>query len=35
MILSECEDCGVKSVGGDNFQRRHEFVKNGASHKNG
>ena len=24
MILRECEDCGFKSVGGNNF---HEFLK--------
>ena len=35
MILSECEDCGVNTVGGEYFQSRHELDKNGTSHQNG
>ena len=27
MILSECEDCGDNTVGGDHFQSRHEMHK--------
>ena len=27
MVLRECEDCGVESVGGNNFEMRPEFVK--------
>ena len=34
MILSECEDCGVKALGQDSFQSRHEFGKNVTTHQN-
>ena len=35
MILSECEDSGVNTVGGVYFQSRHELDKNDISHQNG